>query len=96
MLFRIKQGGSMERKVESNATFITAKQCAELIGCSMSSLYRLTCSSAIPHFKYRGHGLRFKREEVEVWLSSQLTKVPTGSELTNNAVKHFNRKEMKL
>lgn len=47
--------------------FIDIKQVAEYTGISPSTIYKLTSSGQIPHYKPTGK-LLFKREEILAWI----------------------------
>lgn len=47
---------------------LTSEEAAAYMGISQSTLYKLTSSRQIPHFKPRGKMCYFDREELECWL----------------------------
>ncbi|MCM1531062.1 MAG: helix-turn-helix domain-containing protein [Bacteroides sp.] len=47
---------------------LTSEEAAAYMGISQSTLYKLTSSRQIPHFKPRGKMCYFDREELERWL----------------------------
>ncbi len=55
-------------------------------GCARSTLYRLTSSKEIPHYKL-GQALRFKKSELDEWLTR--TRVATAKELESKAVTYM-------
>ena len=54
-------------------------------GLSKSTIYKLTCSGRIPHYKQSRH-LFFDREEIETWLKSN--SIQTQKERENQAIRH--------
>ncbi|HDX8428584.1 MULTISPECIES: helix-turn-helix domain-containing protein [Gammaproteobacteria] len=49
---------------------ISAEECAELLGVSVSYVYRLTSEKRLPHYKPQGKKIYFKRVELLDWLLS--------------------------
>ena len=46
---------------------ITAKQVAEYLNCSVSTVRRLVVNGGIPHFRL-GKLIRFRRSDIDLWL----------------------------
>ena len=61
-----------------------------LTGLSKSSVYKLTSSRKIPHYK-KGKRLIFDRREILEWLKSN--KVSTIDEIKRKASSHISRKK---
>ena len=59
-------------------------------GCARSTLYRLTSSKEIPHYKL-GQALRFKKSELDEWLTRN--KVATNREIESKAVTYMTLKD---
>lgn len=57
---------------------LTLQDAEQVTGYNKGTLYRLTSSREIPHYKIGGK-LRFKRSELEQWLCSM--KIPTRREV---------------
>lgn len=55
-------------------------------GCARSTLYRLTSAKEIPHYKL-GQGLRFKKSELDEWLTRN--KVASTKEIESKAVTYM-------
>lgn len=49
---------------------LTAGECSNYMGYSISYLYKLTSSKSIPHFK-RGKKIYFDKDEIDSWLKEQ-------------------------
>ena len=62
---------------------LTSEEAAAYMGISQSTLYKLTSSRSIPHFKPRGKMCYFDREELEHWL--QRNRVSTMEEINDEA-----------
>lgn len=58
---------------------MTSAQCAEFLGIAHSTLYKLTMTRQIPHYKPTGKLIFFMRDEVEAWL--RRGRVATNEEL---------------
>lgn len=65
---------------------LTSEEAAIYMGISQSTLYKLTSSRSIPHFKPRGKMCYFDREELERWL--QRNRVATTEEINDEARRH--------
>lgn len=68
---------------------LTSSEAAQYLGISMSYLYKLTMTRAIPHYKPTGKLCYFDREELEAWLHSN--RVATADELENQAQAYCKR-----
>ena len=64
---------------------LTSEEAAAYMGISQSTVYKLTSSRSIPHFKPRGKMCYFDREELEHWL--QRNRVATMAEINDEARK---------
>lgn len=62
---------------------LTAQEAAQILGVSMSYLYKLTSARLIPHSKPTGKLCFFIREEVEQW--AMQNRIATVTELNDNA-----------
>jgi len=51
----------------SQKEVLTLSELAQFIGKSKSTIYKLTCTGAIPHFK-KGKHLYFDREAILAWI----------------------------
>lgn len=49
--------------------FLTSAQCAELLGVTLSAIYRMTSNRVIPHYKPSGRRILFRRSEVVQWVT---------------------------
>jgi len=79
----------MTRQHQSQKPILTVGECAELLGLSVSYLYRLTSEKRIPHSKPHGKKVYFRREEIIEWaLSNRIT--PDG-EITDCIRTHARR-----
>lgn len=83
-------------KLEELATpqkeILTIREASEVTGLSVSRLYTLTCYKKIPHYKLNGKELRFKRSELEAWLTRD--RVATNEEI-RAAVMQYDTKKKK-
>lgn len=70
---------------------LTIKEAAEVTGLSVSRMYTLACYKKIPHYKLNGRGLRFKRSELEAWLTRD--RVATDEELNAKAQMYLAKKK---
>lgn len=69
---------------------LTASEAAAYMGITLSSLYKLTCSRRIPHYKPTGKVCYFNRKELETWLQSN--RVSTGEEIAQKAQSYCMKK----
>ena len=46
----------------------TFDECCQYTGISKTYMYKLTCTSKIPHFKPHGKSIYFSKEEIDLWL----------------------------
>ena len=65
---------------------LTLDEAAQYTGIKKSSLYKLTASKAIPHFKPNGKVIFFKRHALEQWMTSN--PVATADDLNSRAQAH--------
>ncbi len=67
-----------ERKKSDNETYLTINELAELTGLKRATIYAKRSRRELPAYKF-GRELRFKRSEVDAWISSkQLTCLQDG------------------
>lgn len=64
---------------------ISAEECAELLGVSVSYVYRLTSEKRLPYYKPQGKKIYFKRDELLDWLLSH--RISPDAELTEHVTK---------
>lgn len=64
---------------------LTLEEAALLTGLSKSTLYKLTCSHQIPHYK-RAKMLYFDRAELEAWMKQN--RVASEQEIEERAVSY--------
>lgn len=72
---------------------IRAAEAADMLGISLSTLYKWTMMRIIPHMK-KGKLLFFKREELEEWLLS--SRVKTEDEIEQEAATELLRRKLNL
>lgn len=72
--------------VLSNKTVLTIDEAAAYTGLSVSSIYKLTSTQEIPHYKPRGKMLYFDRAELNSWLLQR--RVKTTAEIDTAAADH--------
>ncbi len=48
---------------------LSIPEAAELLGCSVHKIYRLTASKEIPHYKI-GQQVRFDEDHLSAWLET--------------------------
>ena len=72
-----------ELNVIASKEVLTSEETARYLGVSLSYLYKLTMTRAIPFYKPSGKLCYFNREEIEKWL--QRNRVATDEELTRQA-----------
>lgn len=68
---------------------LTIEEAARYTGYSKSSLYKLTASKSIPHYKPTGGTCYINRVELEEWMQSN--RVSTEAELNVRAAAHCNK-----
>ncbi len=66
MTSRIK---TIEERLFTSKDKFTVPEACEYIGIAESTMYKLTCTRQIPHFK-RGKFIYFERKELDKWMSS--------------------------
>lgn len=54
---------------------ISSHQCAELLGVSLSYLYKLTSSRRIPYYRPNGKRIYFLRSEIFQWITRNKVEV---------------------
>ncbi|MBS4709458.1 helix-turn-helix domain-containing protein [Aeromonas caviae] len=75
----VRQQGLAQREV------LSAEECAELLGVSVSYVYRLTSERRLPHYKPQGKKIYFRRDELLDWLLSH--RISPDAELTEHVTK---------
>jgi excisionase family DNA binding protein len=60
--------------------FLNFKEIIELLGVSRSTLYKLSASGKIPHYKPTGGKLFFKRTEVLDWVKKRVVDNATNND----------------
>jgi len=79
----------LAKQHQSEKPILSVDECAELLGLSVSYLYRLTSEKRVPHYKPHGKKIYFRREEIIEWaLSNRIT--PDG-EITDCIRTHARR-----
>lgn len=73
---------------------LTLDEAAEYTGMKKSSLYKLTSSRTIPHYKPTGKNCFFRRTELEDWLTTN--PVATTTELNGLAQAYCMKKKTSL
>ncbi len=66
-----------------NKEVLNSQEAAHYMGISLSTLYKLSMSAKIPHYKPGGKMCYFNRAELEQWLQSN--RVATGAEIAQKA-----------
>lgn len=74
-------------------TIIRAAEAADMLGISMSTLYKWTMMRIIPHMK-KGKLLFFRREELEAWLLD--SRVKTQEEIEEQAATELLKRKLNL
>jgi excisionase family DNA binding protein len=72
--------------VLSNKTVLTIEEASAYTGLSVSSIYKMTSTQEIPHYKPRGKMLYFNRDELDGWLLQR--RVKTTDEINAAAGDH--------
>ncbi|EDB5228013.1 MULTISPECIES: helix-turn-helix domain-containing protein [Gammaproteobacteria] len=75
----VRQQGQAQKEV------LSAEECAELLGVSVSYVYRLTSEKRLPHYKPQGKKIYFKRDELLDWLLSH--RISPDAELNEHVAK---------
>lgn len=70
----------------SNKSVLTPEEAGAFTGMTLSTIYKLTSTQAIPHYKPRGKMLYFDRSELESWLLQR--RVKTVDEIQTEAENH--------
>lgn len=65
-------------------SFLDFKEVLELLGISRSTLYKLSASGKIPHYKPTGGKLFFKRTELFDWISQKGISIETNEDTLLN------------
>ncbi|SEL44377.1 helix-turn-helix domain-containing protein [Ectothiorhodospira marina] len=64
----------LAQQQQSQKPVLSVDECAQLLGLSVSYVYRLTSEKRIPHYKPHGKKVYFRREEIIEWaLSNKVT-----------------------
>lgn len=59
-----------ERLVLQTAPFWNLAECAKMLNCSLSALYKLTAAGKLKHYKPTGKLIYVSRPEMEKWVLS--------------------------
>lgn len=93
ILETLKKTDERLHKIESllsiSKTILNIEEVSEHTGLSKSTLYKLTCSGGIPHYKQCKH-LYFDRLEIETWLKAN--RVKTKEEIEREALSYTTKK----
>ena len=90
VLFRIDERlNKIESLLSISKTVLNIDEVARLTGLSKSTIYKLTCSGGIPHYKQSKH-LYFDRVEIESWLKSN--RIKTKEEIEKEALSYTIKK----
>jgi excisionase family DNA binding protein len=81
--------GLVANQARNSKPIISVDECSELLGISVSYIYRLTSEKRIPHYKPHGKRIYFRREEVIDWALSH--RITPDSELDDNIRTHARR-----
>lgn len=73
--------------VLSNKPTLTIEEASAYTGLTVSYLYKLTSTQAVPHYKPRGKFLYFDRAELEEWLRQG--RVNSLDAIANQAAAHL-------
>ena len=73
---------NIESLLKSQKLIFNIEELSKFTGISKSTIYKLTCTNRIPHYKKAKH-LYFDRKEVEAWLKSNPVK--TSEDIDNQA-----------
>jgi excisionase family DNA binding protein len=55
---------------------LTARQVADIIGCSSETVLRWTRNGTLPAIRLPGGAIRFREAELEEWLAARSTRPP--------------------
>ncbi|WP_418139574.1 helix-turn-helix domain-containing protein [Oceanimonas smirnovii] len=69
----------LKKQAINNKILLSAEECAEMLGLSVSYIYRLTSENRIKHYKPLGKKIFFNRDEVLDWVLSH--RISTDTEL---------------
>lgn len=75
--------------VLSNKNVLTIDEAAAFTGLTSSTVYKLSSTQHIPHYKPRGKMLYFERAELETWLLQR--RIKTTTEIETEAANHLKR-----
>lgn len=73
---------AIENLLKTQKSILTIDDLSTFTGLSKSTIYKLTCSNKIPHYKRSKH-LYFDRDEIESWIKEH--RVKTVHELDSEA-----------
>ncbi|MBL8028358.1 MAG: helix-turn-helix domain-containing protein [Fibrobacteres bacterium] len=59
----------------NNETYLTVDEVSQYIGLSVGTIYNKVSSGDIPFHKFGAKIIRFKKDEIDEWLSSQESKM---------------------
>ena len=90
VLFKIDERlNKIEGLLSISKTVLNIDEVARLTGLSKSTIYKLTSSGGIPHYKQSKH-LYFDRLEIESWLKSN--RIKTKEEIEKEALSYTIKK----
>lgn len=72
---------SIMEQLKGNKEVLTLEEAADFLGLSKSQLYKLTRTSAIPHYKPNGKYIYFDRAELVEWVKRNPVKTKKQHEL---------------
>ncbi len=47
------------------------EQAAEFLGVKVGTLYSLVCRKQIPHVRFNGRNVKFRKEELDQWIEEK-------------------------
>ena len=71
---------------ESQKEFLTVAEAAKFLDLKVGSVYKMTASRTLPHYKPVARKIYFKRQELEEWILSG--RISTIEEIQKEADKH--------
>jgi excisionase family DNA binding protein len=69
-----------------NKTIFNIDEVSAYTGLSKCYLYKLTSKKEVPHYKFNGKNIFFKKEEIDAWLLRN--RQSTNEELENEAINY--------
>jgi excisionase family DNA binding protein len=77
----------------STKEMMSAKEAAELLDISMSSLYKMTHANEVPFYKPGGNKLYFKKEELMSWMLQH--RIKSQAEIEKEAIDYVIKNPLK-